>query len=218
MLRSELVYRLKKSIEQNPDFTLDQFEHVLVDEYQDLNRCDIEVVRALANAGGQLFVAGDDDQSIYGFRFAFPQGIRAFENEYSPCRVLTLEQCVRCDADILRLGLFVAKLDPNRIEKSLRSQSEKGEGEVRLLSFGNQADEAEGVAQICKYLVEHERVDPGEILVLTRTDRYGAFSTVLRDTFTQVGVPAVNTPLLDRWVQRVKINNLPVQVPLLLSP
>lgn len=48
MLRSELVYQLKKSLEQNPDFTLEQsYQQILVDEYQDLNRCDLAVVKAL---------------------------------------------------------------------------------------------------------------------------------------------------------------------------
>jgi len=88
MLRSELVYQLKKSIEQNPDFTVDTtFRHILVDEYQDLNRCDLEVVNMLTNSGAHLYVSGDDDQSIYGFRFAYPQGIRMFPQDYSPCEV-----------------------------------------------------------------------------------------------------------------------------------
>ena len=47
-----------------------EYKHILIDEYQDLNACDLAVVNELAKRGAELFVAGDDDQSIYGFRFA----------------------------------------------------------------------------------------------------------------------------------------------------
>jgi DNA helicase-2/ATP-dependent DNA helicase PcrA len=53
-----------------------------VDEYQDLNKCDQSVIKVLASRGAELFVAGDDDQSIYGFRKANPKGIRDFLQEY----------------------------------------------------------------------------------------------------------------------------------------
>jgi DNA helicase II / ATP-dependent DNA helicase PcrA len=77
--RSELVYRVKRALYERPEFRLERdFGHIVVDEYQDLNRCELEVVRALTEDGAHLYVAGDDDQSIYGFRHAFPQGIREF--------------------------------------------------------------------------------------------------------------------------------------------
>ena len=143
MLRSELVYQLKKTIEQNPDFTFEQpYEHVLVDEYQDLNSCDLAVIRKLTEAGGELFATGDDDQSIYGFRYANPEGIRRFEDDYQPCDILNLELCMRCDKKILQLGEFVANLDYKRISKALEPAPAKEEGEVHVLHFPNQVEEA----------------------------------------------------------------------------
>ena len=74
-MRSELVYQVKRSLEQSGDFKLDSnFTHILVDEYQDLNLCDLAVIRAIVNLGPELFTTGDDDQSIYGFRHAHPDG------------------------------------------------------------------------------------------------------------------------------------------------
>lgn len=193
MLRSELVYQLKKSLEQNPNFTLEQsYKQILVDEYQDLNRCDLAVVKALTQAGGEVFVTGDDDQSIYGFRFAHPQGIRMFDRDYQPCSLLQLEHCLRCDKRILDLGLFVANLDPKRIPKPLEARPGASEGEVHVLWFDNQDEEAQGVARICKYLVEELGYEPKNILILIRADRNGCFSTVLREALIKATIPVAS--------------------------
>ena len=100
-LRAELVYQLKKQLNQSRDFQLDkEYKHILIDEYQDLNACDLAIVNELAKRGAELFVAGDDDQSIYGFRFATPEGIRNFEQIYQNSKKLALEICFRCDKSI----------------------------------------------------------------------------------------------------------------------
>jgi len=195
MLRSELVYQLKKALEQNPDFRLDQeYKQILVDEYQDLNQCDLAVIKALTCAGAKVFVTGDDDQSIYGFRFAHPRGIRMFEDDYQPCSVLHLNNCLRCDKSILDLGLFVANLDldPKRIPKALIPSSKAGNGEVHILWFYNQNEEAECVARICKYLIEVVGYKPKDILLLIRTDHNGCFSTVLREALMKGGIPVAS--------------------------
>lgn len=198
MLRSELVYQLKKSIEQNPDFKLDQlYKHILVDEYQDLNKCDLEVVKRLTYLGANLYVTGDDDQSIYGFRFAYPQGIRMFDHDYSPCSVLPLENCVRCGENILKIALFVARLDVSRREKPLKAYNTKQPGEVHLLNFSDQNEESQCVAKICKYLIEKIGIAPKDILILTRNDRHGIFSNVLKEALIEINVPAFTQADID---------------------
>lgn len=109
-----MVYQLKRALSQRGDFKLDgDYRFVLIDEYQDLNARDLAVVRALAQASDQpkLFVVGDDDQSIYGFRFANPIGIRQFPEIYQCAERLDLELCFRCDKNILRHAEFVANQD-----------------------------------------------------------------------------------------------------------
>ena len=65
-LRAELVYQLKQALEQRGDFKFGQpLKLVVIDEYQDLNRCDLAVIQQIETRGVELFVAGDDDQSIY---------------------------------------------------------------------------------------------------------------------------------------------------------
>ena len=189
-LRAELVYQLKKALEQRGDFELEgPIEYLLVDEYQDLNRCDLAVVQQVVSRGVELFIAGDDDQSIYGFRKAHPEGIRRFTNDYSDATELELEICKRCDRRILELGLFVARQDPRRIEKVIRPESGRKEGDVALLRFASQNAEAKGIACLCNYLVARHELKPNEILILLRSDRNGVFSRPIRERLERAGIP-----------------------------
>ena len=189
-LRSELVYQLKKALELRGDFELEgPLEHLIVDEYQDLNRCDLAVVHAIASRNAELFIAGDDDQSIYGFRKAHPEGIRRFDRDYDGVRTLPLEICKRCDRDILKLGLFVAQQDIRRVSKTIRPEPGRGRGEVAILRFRNQDEEARGIARLCTHLRDFHNLQPGQILILIRSDRRGVFSTPIRQQIREAGIP-----------------------------
>ncbi len=188
-LRSELVYQLKRSLEQINDFDLEHpILHLLIDEYQDLNKCDLAVIKAISDRGVELFVAGDDDQSIYFFRKAHPDGIRNFLEEYEDSINIPLEICKRCDPSILRIAEFVADLDFRRLPKGTRAEEGKPDGEVRLLRFDNEYREAEGIARLCAHFI-HSKIKPEQILLLVRTDTRGAFSKELRKAFDGLGVP-----------------------------
>ncbi|GIV04396.1 MAG: DNA helicase [Fimbriimonadales bacterium] len=190
VLRAELVYELKRALEQYGNFSLDgPPSHVLVDEYQDLNRCDLAVVKAIGDRGAEVYVAGDDDQSIYGFRMAHPEGIRRFPQDYRGAHELALQVCKRCDQEILDLGLFVARQDFRRIDKPLRAEDGRTGAEIALLRFQDQSEEAQGVAALCQHLIRDRGLQPDQILILLRSDRNGAFSSVLRQALVAREVP-----------------------------
>ena len=135
-LRDELVYQLKRSLEQTSHFNLESnFLHLLVDEYQDLNRCDMAVIFELKNRNIETFAAGDDDQSIYGFRYAYPAGIRQFQDDFKPSEILRLKTCIRCDKNIIRLAKFFATLDPKRLDKPLEPREGAEEGTVHIFKI-----------------------------------------------------------------------------------
>jgi len=189
-LRSELVYQLKKSLEQIISFSLESdYSHLIIDEYQDLNKCDLAIIFALRDKGINIFGAGDDDQSIYGFRYATPNGIRSFEEDFSPSKVLKLQTCERCDREIIKLSLFVADQDINRIKKPLIPRNDAGKGEVHILRFNNQLNEARGVGALCKYLINTKGYTPDDILILMRNDRNKQFSTVIKDELLANKIP-----------------------------
>ncbi len=189
-MRSEMVYQVKRSIEQSSNFSLESdFDHVLVDEYQDLNSCDLGLIKLIVGCRSKLFVAGDDDQSIYGFRHAFPDGIRKFGDEYEPSASFPLVTCMRCDREIIKLANFIANLDYDREPKELIARLDAGDGVVEILRFIDQSQEAEGIAAICNQLIEEEGWKPSEILVLLRNDRNGAYSGPIGDALRKAGIP-----------------------------
>ncbi len=189
VLRAELVYQLKHAIDEGEAGIGENVSQLLIDEYQDLNACDLAVVQRLTSSGLELYVAGDDDQSIYGFRYANPEGIRRFLEEFRPSASLELEECQRCDRKILDLGLYVARQDPRRIEKSLVARRNASEGEVQILRFSDQRSEANGISRICEWLIENQYLEPQEIMILLRSDRNRQFSTTIREALTNRGLP-----------------------------
>lgn len=187
-LRAELVYQLKKQLNQSRDFQLDkEYKHILIDEYQDLNACDLAIVNELAKRGAELFVAGDDDQSIYGFRFATPAGIRNFEQIYQNSKKLALEICFRCDKNILHSAEFVASLDPARLPKPTRPKDEAEDGEVLIIGFKDQDHEAEIIAKKIKSLIDAD-IKPDQITILLRNDRNSLLSKPIIETLKKYSV------------------------------
>jgi DNA helicase-2/ATP-dependent DNA helicase PcrA len=198
-LRAELVYQLKRALEEQGE-KLDLEgppKYVLVDEYQDLNACDLSVVRSLAELGSEIYCAGDDDQSIYGFRYANPEGIRSFNTIYQPCEDLELTICQRCRKEILEYGLYVAKQDTRRIEKPIKPKNKEECGEVHILKFPEENEEAKGIAELCFWLINFQDVPTDEILILLRSDRYKGFSNPIRDSLVNKNIPiaTVSNPL-----------------------
>jgi DNA helicase-2/ATP-dependent DNA helicase PcrA len=187
-LRAELVYQLKVSLEEGDIEIEGPPQYVLVDEFQDLNPCDLAVVHELADLKCEIYGAGDDDQSIYGFRYAEPEGIRRFPTTFTPSAALELVHCKRCDKAILDLALYVARQDPRRIEKELSATSAEP-GEVKVLRFPDEGAEALGIGKICRWLVKRKGLKPEDILILLRSDRNKVFSTPLSAALLSVGVP-----------------------------
>lgn len=180
-LRPELVYQLLCELRTNPRFSpLPPCEVVLVDEYQDLNLCDLTTIRTLANrAGAEVFAAGDDDQSIYSFRHAHPNGIRNFVEDYPGANQPVLTECLRCGQGIVDLANWVIAQEADRIPKQLVSVTE-WPGEVHLLRFRDQAREADEVAQIIRAEVDGG-ARPEDVLILLRSDPDGRVSRAIVD-------------------------------------
>jgi DNA helicase-2/ATP-dependent DNA helicase PcrA len=190
-LRGELVYALKKLLDHDPEVELEPaFGHVLADEYQDLNKCEIAVLRRLVGNGRTLFAAGDDDQSIYGFRNAFPLGLREFDKDYPDAESAELVECHRCDKAVLEMALNVARQDTERIEKDLGPLNDAAEGVVEAYVFGTANEEARGVAQICKWLKDEHGIAPGQMLILLRSNPKGACSDPFVRALADVGLEA----------------------------
>jgi DNA helicase-2/ATP-dependent DNA helicase PcrA len=180
ILRSELVYQFKNLLIQEPDANIDgPIDYLIVDEYQDLNKCDLLVVSKLIEKGASIFCAGDDDQSIYGFRYAAPEGIKNFLTDIPSSERFLIRECRRCDKQILDLALNVIRQDYNRIHKDLISVT-GNEGECHLLRFKDQFTEAEKISEIVYSLNKTKNISFSDIIILLRNDKYKKFSNIIQ--------------------------------------
>jgi DNA helicase II / ATP-dependent DNA helicase PcrA len=118
-----------------------RFEHVLVDEYQDTNHAQFRLVEALSNVHRNLFVVGDDDQSIYGWRGADLTNVLEFETAFPGATVIRLEQNYRSTARILRAANAVIANNLERKGKTLWCDREEG-APIRFDLAGDEVEEA----------------------------------------------------------------------------
>jgi DNA helicase-2/ATP-dependent DNA helicase PcrA len=156
-----------------------RFQHVLVDEYQDTNHAQFRLVQSLAAGHGNLFVVGDDDQSIYGWRGADLSNLLEFEQAFPGATVIRLEQNYRSTANILSAANAV--IANNRDRKGKRLWCEREDG--ARLRFVLAADELDEARRVRTFLMD--RVRKGgrldECAVLYRTNAQSrALETELR--------------------------------------
>lgn len=205
-LRSELVYQLNKAFEEGAIIP-ESFEHIIVDEYQDLNACELSVIKSLASRGGKLFVAGDDDQSIYSFKNADPERIRTFTKDYPGSIFLILEECMRCTPEVLQLGNYIIEQDLKRKRKNTKPTKASIYNSVKVLSFSNQKTEAIKVSELCSWLLNKKKVEPKEIIILVRNNKNNIFSKPIIEEMAKLKVPvSVPSEITD-------IFNLPENLP-----
>jgi DNA helicase-2/ATP-dependent DNA helicase PcrA len=159
--------------------TLLNAAQLVVDEYQDLNPYDIDFVSLLTAGGVTTFVAGDDDQSIYSFRFASPAGIQSFTTRYPQAVAHTLTNCLRCSVSVVEAAntLISANAIPNRIPKTLISMHGQAQppeaGVVHRWRFNRDLEESRAIAESCRSLIDNG-LPPREILILISNTRIQA--------------------------------------------
>jgi DNA helicase-2/ATP-dependent DNA helicase PcrA len=164
----------------------DRFRFVLVDEYQDTNRAQYVFLRLLAEEHGNLFVVGDDDQSIYGWRGADIRNILDFEKDFPDARMVRLEQNYRSSQTILDAANRVIAENVNRKGKTLRTDNPAGE-RITLVECADEADEAEWiVAETVARMGDNPELGPRQFVVLYRTN---AQSRPLEEALIREGLP-----------------------------
>jgi DNA helicase-2/ATP-dependent DNA helicase PcrA len=161
------------------------FRWVLVDEYQDTNRVQYRLLQLLCEEHGNLFVVGDDFQSIYGFRHADIRNILEFERDFPDTTVVKLEQNYRSTQTILDAANGV--IANNRGQKPKHLWTDAGRGEpVTIVELEDEHAEARYVASEVERLATDEGVPRDEIAVFYRVN---AQSRVLEDTLVRFEIP-----------------------------
>ncbi|WP_417535559.1 DNA helicase II [Methylophaga sp.] len=161
-----------------------RFKQILVDEFQDTNTLQYAWLRLLAGTSGHLFIVGDDDQSIYGWRGARIENIQQFDTDYQGASTIRLEQNYRSTGNILKAANAVIANNSERLGKELWTEDDDGDP-IQIYNAYNERDEA-------SYLVEQIRkwVENGgkrsDAAVLYRSN---AQSRVVEEALLQAAMP-----------------------------
>jgi DNA helicase-2/ATP-dependent DNA helicase PcrA len=177
VLPGELVYRCVDAIRmgQITPAQLPNIQHLVVDEFQDLNACDQQLVSQLVGQGSRLFVAGDDDQSIYSFRHADPSGIVNFQNQYPHSSTHILNDCFRCTPNVLTPSATMIAVNPNRVAKNPASLYSAAAppvmGQTGIWSFASEQEEVTAIAASCQELLNAGMVGREDEILILISDR-----------------------------------------------
>lgn len=163
----------------------DRFRYLMVDEFQDTNRMQLEIVVKMAGPAQNVCVVGDDDQSIYGWRGAEVSNILDFETHFPQATVIKLEQNYRSTSCILQTANGLIRNNPRRRPKELWSALGEGE-KVRLIAMPDDKTEAEFIVnEICARQLSGE-VPWESVAIIYRTN---AQSRLLETQLRKLNVP-----------------------------
>lgn len=201
-LLAELPFALRQALQDHPDLEGVDYDLLIVDEYQDLNACDLEVLHQIAERGCSIIATGDDDQSIYSFRYAAPEGIREFPADYPGCMCYPLSVTQRCGRRIIEWASYVIAGDPGRPHDRpmLACADGSPDGEVALLAFRSEVSEARGIAALIQQLIVRDHVPAEEILVLLRGDHNGTFSRPIKESLDALGIAHSDPDAIERML------------------
>ncbi|NOY29853.1 MAG: UvrD-helicase domain-containing protein [Planctomycetes bacterium] len=184
----DLLLHVAQLLFNNPEIraTLDdRFRYILVDEYQDTNRVQYVMLRALSVDHPNLAVTGDPDQSIYGWRGADIKNILQFESDYPDVKVVRLEKNYRSTKKILRVADALISHNLRRKKKALFTDNDEGRA-VRLIEYADQADEARSIAVQISTAIGCGSRKASDFAIFYRVN---ALSRVLESALREAGVP-----------------------------
>ena len=154
------AYRMLKSSVDLLSFFKDRYKYICVDEAQDTSKSQHMIISLLAGENGNLFMVGDEDQSIYGFRAAYPDALLNFEKDHSSAKVLVMDKNYRSNAKIVETAdLFIQK-NFNRHKKHMCAEREAS-NEINYVTLKSRRSQY-------KYLLEMSGSNDSQMAILYR--------------------------------------------------
>ncbi len=169
---NDMILCVVELFDSNPtilNYYINKFKHLLVDEFQDTDELQYKLVKMIADKTNYLFVVGDDDQSIYGWRGAEVKNILGFSDEREDVEVIKLEQNYRSTKKILEAANAVIDNNEKRHGKNLWTDSDDGE-DIKYYHAFSPEMEAEEISGLISKLIHMKKVDPEEIAILYRNN------------------------------------------------
>ncbi len=179
-----------------------KFKYILIDEFQDVNRLQYEIVRMLAEPLQNLFIVGDDDQSIYHFRGARPEFMLNFENDYPRARRVILNINYRCSAPIVAAAERCISHNQNRFAKHMKALAQTGRP-VAVCGFKTPREECAAVVREILRLKGENDIAYKQMAVLFRTN-HG--SRLIAGELIEANIPFASREripnMFDHWIMK----------------
>lgn len=167
MLIGELVPLCLRYFQTNPQSPfLNQFEYVLVDEYQDLNKAEQVLIDEIAG-DAPLSIGGDDEQSIYNFKYANPIGIQSFGDTHQDTYDSYFTQSRRCPISILNLANCLMGHEDGD-QRFIHPYRDNPDGEIVPVQWNGFVPESRGIATIVNHYITNRGITPGRVLILVQ--------------------------------------------------
>ncbi|MDU7965644.1 MAG: ATP-dependent helicase [Paeniclostridium sordellii] len=196
------TYNLLKQNKQILDRVRAAYRYILVDEFQDINKVQFEVIKLIASPNNNIFVVGDEDQSIYGFRGSRPDFLLEFEDYFKGSKKYVLDINYRSKKDITDIANKLIQNNENRYEKSIKCDREH-KGIVKYINTEDAEEEAKFIAKDILSKCEDNCTNYDDFAVIYRTNIQ---SRALVDAFMDMHIPFVVrdsiVTIYDHWVAR----------------
>lgn len=181
------TYNLLKYNKTALDMVRNVYKYILVDEFQDINRVQFEVLKLISNPNNNIFVVGDEDQSIYGFRGARPDFLLQFENYFNNTTKILLDINYRSKNEIIDIANRLIEKNKNRYDKVIKCNQGNG-AKVSYISPEDSEEEAVYIAKDILEEIKKDHVEYTDFAVIYRTNIQ---SRALVDVFMDMRIPFV---------------------------
>ena len=181
------TYELLKNNKAALDRVRSVYRYILVDEFQDINKVQFEALKLIANPSNNIFVVGDEDQSIYGFRRSRPDFLLEFEEYFSNTKKVLLDINYRSKGEIINIANRLIEKNTNRYEKVIKCGQGNG-AKVNYISPEDSEEEAVYIAKDIKNKVQEDYTEYTDFAVIYRTNIQ---SRALVDVFMDMRIPFV---------------------------
>ncbi|MDD7182267.1 ATP-dependent helicase [Peptostreptococcus porci] len=195
-----MTYKLLLENQDILEIVRSVYKYILIDEFQDVNKVQFEVIKLIAKPLNNVFVVGDEDQSIYGFRGARPDFMLDFSKYFDGAKTVILEKNYRSNRNIVELSQKLIKNNKNRYEKRVFPYRTT-KGNICYIYPKDIEEEANIIAEEIKKAVEKDENEYSDFAVIYRTNRQ---SRALVDSFMNNRIPFVlkdsAKSIFDHWV------------------
>lgn len=151
-----------------------------------MNKAEQAVIDLLSEENN-VAIIGDDDQSIYSFKYANPEGIRGFPDTHPGCGIIDFDQCRRCPKQVVNMASRLISHNTNRTLGDLHSFDKNQDGSVKIIQWETLNDEIEGICSIVQKEIHDESIRPEDVLILAPVRKIGYR---VRDELVRNGVNA----------------------------